>query len=73
MNTMEKSIVSNLEGISQDFGEPKLNNLYKSLDLDTKNKINKHKNLNTKITILQNIADPELQNIYNNLNEKIKT
>jgi len=74
MNSIEKSIVSNLEGElkSIDFDEPVLNEVFKSLDEETQKKILKYQNKDVQINILRNIADPELKTFYNNLPEKNK-
>jgi len=74
MSAIEKSIVSNLEGEleSIDYGEPELNTLFKSLDSETKKKILKYPNKEIQLSILRNLADPELSEFWNSLTEKDK-
>jgi hypothetical protein len=69
-----KSIVSNLESVieTMDYGIPELNNLFKSLDIETKNKILKYPKKENQKEILQNIADPELKDLFDTLSEKQK-
>lgn len=69
MSSIEKSNQSNLEGnISYpDFGSSELNNLFKSLDVETQRKITKYPNKGVQINILKSMLDPELTNFYNNL------
>lgn len=74
MSAIEKSIVSNLEGEleSIDYGEPGLNTLFKSLDSETKKKVLKYSKKEIQISILQNLADPELKEFWNSLSQKEK-
>jgi hypothetical protein len=74
MSAIEKSIVSNLEGElgSIDYGEPGLNALFKSLDSETKKKILKYPKKEIQLSILQNLADPELSEFWNSLSQKEK-
>ena len=74
MSAIEKSIVSNLEGEleSIDFGEPGLNTLFKSLDAETKKKVSKYPKKEIQISILKNLADPELTEFWNSLSQKEK-
>ena len=74
MSAIEKSIVSTLEGEleSIDYGEPGLNTLFKSLDSETKKKVLKYSKKEIQISILQNLADPELKEFWNSLSQKEK-
>ena len=65
MTSIEKSINSN-------FGENNLNELFQSLDEDTKKKILKYPNKDIQISILKNMLDPELAELWNNMSEKQK-
>ena len=69
-----KSIVSILEADieSMDYGIPELNKLFKSLDIETKNKIIKYPKKENQKAILQNIADPDLNKLFDSLSEKQK-
>jgi hypothetical protein len=75
MSAIEKSNVSNLEGELGyiDYGEPNLNALFKSLDSETKKKILKYQKKEIQISILQNLADPELSEFWNSLSQKEKS
>lgn len=66
MNSLEMDL------IPVDYGDSKLNEIYKNLDEETKEKINKLKNKEFQINILKNMDDPELMQIWNKLNEKQK-
>ena len=59
MSSIDKSIVSNLEGElgSIDYGEDELNQAFKSLDEETKKKILKYQNKDIQISILRNILN----------------
>jgi hypothetical protein len=74
MSSIEKSNVSNLESgkVSIDYGDPKLNTLFESLDEETKKKILNYENKTIQIGILRDISNPELETVYNNLNQKSK-
>jgi len=68
MNPIDNLKMSNLESIvSQDFGSPELNKLFKSLDAETQSKITKYSNKNIQINILRFMLDPELTSFYNSL------
>jgi hypothetical protein len=71
MTSIEKSNNSNLED-SIDYGDTELNELFKSLDEETKKKIKKYPKKDVQISILRNLLDPELNNLWNNLPEKKK-
>ena len=74
MSSIDKSIVSILEGDieSMDYGVPELNKLFKSLDKETKKKILKYPKKENQKAILQNIADPELKDLFDSISEKQK-
>ena len=75
MNSIEGSNNSNLEHkeISKmDFGDSELNMFYEKLPENIKIQINKKPLLQTKINLLKNMINPELNEIYDNLNEKSK-
>ena len=59
MSSIEKSVISNLEEELKtiDYGVPELNTLFKSLDVETKNKIKKIKDKNVQINILNDMKD----------------
>jgi len=71
MSSIEKSI-SNLEGEleSIDYGDAELNTLFKSLDQETKKKILKYPKKEIQISILKNLSDPELTQLWSELSEK---
>jgi hypothetical protein len=71
MASIEKSNNSNLED-SIDYGETELNELFKTLDEETKKKIKKYPKKDVQMSILRNLLDPELNNLWNNLPEKKK-
>ena len=48
----------NQEAPIQDFGSSELNEIYKNLDINTKDEVDKIKNEKNKIAVLKNIADP---------------
>ena len=68
MTDKEKIIMIDLEN---DFGE-ELNNIYLSLDDKTRKEVDNLPKKEIKISILKNLGDPELKNIYENLNEVSK-
>ena len=74
MTSIEKSINSNLAGESENinFGEDSLNELFKSLDEETKKKILKYPKKDIQISILKNMLDPELSELWNNMPDKQK-
>ena len=56
-----------------DFGDPLLNETFQNLDENIQKEIlTRYPNKDIQISILRNISNPELQNIYDNLNEKMK-
>ncbi len=71
MSSIDKSIVSNLEGElgSIDYGEPELNQAFKSLDEETKKKVLKYENKVIQISILRNILNKDLKALYEGLSE----
>jgi hypothetical protein len=69
MSSIEKTTSQNLG--ENDFGNSELNNLFESLDQETKEKILKYKK-EVQISILNNIANPELNKFYESLNTKSK-
>jgi Mg/Co/Ni transporter MgtE len=74
MTSIEKSINSNLASASENinFGEDNLNELFKSLDEETKKKILKYSKKDIQISILKNMLDPELSELWNNMSDKQK-
>jgi hypothetical protein len=72
MSAIVKPNISNLEGKSNDYGDPILNNLFESLDDETKSKILKYPKKEIQISILRNISDPELKALWDSLSEKNK-
>jgi hypothetical protein len=74
MTSIEKSINSNLAGESENinFGEDSLNELFKSLDEETKKKILKYSKKDIQISVLKNMLDPELSELWNNMPDKQK-
>jgi len=74
MSSIEKSIISNLEVDieSINFGVPELNKLFKTLDQDTQKKIIKYPHKEIQINILKGISDPEIEELYKNLSDKMK-
>ena len=74
MSFIDKSIVSNLEDEfkSTDYGEPRLNQLFISLDKETKKQILKYLKKDVQIDILRNMLNPELNSLYDSLSEKNK-
>jgi len=71
MSSIDKSIVTNLEGElgSIDYGEHELNQAFKSLDEETKKKVLKYKNKDIQISILRNILNQDLKAFYEGLSE----
>ena len=71
MSSIDKSIVSNLEGElgSIDYGEDELNEAFKSLDEETKKKVLKYQNKDIQISILRNILNQDLKTLYEGLPE----
>jgi archaellum component FlaF (FlaF/FlaG flagellin family) len=69
MNSIEKSKVSNLEGVNE-FGDPELNELFISLDEETKNKILKISKKEIQINVLKKVQDPKLKAEYDILSKK---
>ena len=71
MSSIDKSIVSNLEGElgSIDYGEDELNQAFKSLDEETKKKVLKYENKVIQISILRNILNKDLKALYEGLSE----
>ena len=77
MSSIEKSIIGNLEGLNKndyldyDFGDEDLNNYFKSLDIETQTKIKKYEKYKDKQkTILLDMRNPELAQLYNRIPEK---
>ena len=66
MSSIDKSIVSNLEGElgSIDYGEDELNQAFKSLDEETKKKVLKYANKDIQISILRNILNTKFSVEY---------
>jgi len=57
---------------NNNFGEDNLNELFKSLDEETKKKILKYPTKEIQIGILKNMSDPELAELWNNISDKQK-
>lgn len=74
MSTIEKSIISNLEGEIEtiDYDNNYLNQLFKNLDIETKKQILKYPKKEIQIEILKNLADNELNAFLNSLSENKK-
>ena len=74
MSSNNKSNVSNLEGDNTfpDYGNAELNKLFHGLDAETKQKIMKYTNKEVQISILRNLSDPELTELWKNLPENEK-
>jgi hypothetical protein len=77
MSNLEKEIVSNLEsGIenvtSFEFGAPELNDMYKKLEQTIKEDFDKIPKKEIKIEVLKRMNDPDIQEVYQNLNESEK-
>ena len=75
MNSIEKSLLSSLDIVTSeviDYGIPDINNYFKTLDNETKQKIKKYSNKETQKIILKSMMDPELTEYYNSLSEKSK-
>ena len=72
MSTIDKSNLSNLEGSQEniDYRDPLINDIYKELDEETKKKLLKDFPLsnpdskNIHVSLLKNIADPEIQAVW---------
>jgi hypothetical protein len=72
MSTIEKSIISNLEGNQDiiDYGDANINKIFNELDEETKKKLLKDFPLsnpdskNIHVSLLKNIADPEIQAVW---------
>lgn len=73
MSFLEKAIISSIEGDieSIDFGAPDLNQMFKNLDSETKQKILKLEK-KFQVDVLKRASDPELQKIWDTLSEEIK-
>ena len=69
MSSIEKTTLQNLG--ENDFGNAELNNLFESMDQETKEKILKYKK-EEQINILNNILNPKLNKLYESLNPKNK-
>jgi len=67
-----KSTKLNLEQVSIDFGNNKLNEIYASLDEDTKSQVNKLQNKENQINILKDISNENLNSLFESLPEKEK-
>ena len=67
-NNKEKEIVEN-KGIV-DYGEERLNSLFKGLDLMTQEQILRYPQKEVQIEILKDMLNPELTNFWNKLTEK---
>jgi hypothetical protein len=74
MSIPDKSILAEIEADieSIDYGEPELNETFKNLDSETKKKILKLKK-EFQITLLKNMADPELKALWMSLSEENQT
>jgi ribosomal protein L28 len=73
MNFSEEQIdPESKEQKTNDFGDVKLNETYKNLPENIQKQIDKFPKLETKISILKYISDPELNNIYEKLDFKKK-
>jgi hypothetical protein len=74
MTSIEKSNYSNLAGESENinFGQDNLNELFKNLDEETKKKILKYSKKDIQISILKNMLDPELTELWNSMPDKQK-
>ena len=67
-----KSNNLNLEQVSIDFGNNKLNEIYASLDEVTKGQINKISNKENQINVLKDISDVKLNSFFESLPQKDK-
>ena len=74
MNSDNTPKLSNLEMEPNlhDYGDSQLNGIYKNLDEETKQKINKYPEKEIQIQILKNFANPELTELWNKLNDAQK-
>jgi mRNA capping enzyme/mRNA capping enzyme, catalytic domain len=72
MSSTEKTNMYNLED-GTDFGSSELNEFYKTLDVKTREELNKQSDIKRKITILESMKNPEIQMLYSGLSEKNKT
>jgi hypothetical protein len=72
MFTNNKSTILNLEQSSLDFGSNKLNEIYASLDEETKGQINKLPNKEIQINVLKDISNVKLNALFESLPNKDK-
>jgi hypothetical protein len=77
MSTIDKSNLSNLEGNQDiDYGDANINKIFNELDEETKKKLLKDFPLsnpdskNIHVSVLKNIADPEIQAVWKVLSEE---
>jgi hypothetical protein len=72
MSSIEKSNVPNLEA-EHDFGDPELNKVFKELDEKTQQQILSYpKEKDIQVSILRNIANPEINALYKSLPNETK-
>jgi hypothetical protein len=71
MSSIEKSTVSNLEGNNPSFEDPELDKAFKELDEKSQEEILSYPK-ETQISILQDINNPEIKQLYQTLQGKTK-